>query len=105
MKEKAILIVQCPDQQGIVAAVSEFLYRHHGNIVEIDQYVNGEMGVFFMRVKWELKNFGIDPDRIAEVFGEDVANGSIWTSNCLLIIPSPGWLFSFRSYRIVYLIF
>src|SRR5690554_3238303 len=72
MKEKAILIVQCPDQQGIVAAVSEFLYRHHGNIVEIDQYVNGEMGVFFMRVKWELKNFGIDPDRIAEVFGEDV---------------------------------
>jgi len=72
MKEKAILIVQCPDQEGIVAAVSEFLYRHHGNIVEIDQHVNAEMGLFFMRVKWELKNFGIDPERIAEVFSDDV---------------------------------
>lgn len=73
MIDQAILLIQCKDQKGIVAAVSEFLFSHNGNILEIDQHIEEEMGDFFMRVKWELTGFSIEKDFIAEVFEETVA--------------------------------
>src|SRR5690554_2238436 len=72
MVESAILLIQCKDQQGIVAAVSDFLYSHKGNILEIDQHIDEEAGGFFMRVKWELRNFAIEKDHISEIFEEKV---------------------------------
>lgn len=73
MTESAILLIQCKDQQGIVAAVSDFLFSHHGNILEIDQHIDEEMGDFFMRVKWELRSFDVEKERIEVVFQEKVA--------------------------------
>lgn len=72
MIKSAILIIQCKDQKGIVASVSDFLYKYQGNILEIDQHVDEEMGCFFMRVQWELENFDISKDRIGGVFAEKV---------------------------------
>jgi len=72
MMENAILLIQCKDQKGIVAAVSDFLFRHEGNILEIDQHIDEESGDFFMRVKWELENFAIKKEIIAEIFDERV---------------------------------
>jgi formyltetrahydrofolate deformylase len=61
----AILLISCPDRAGIVAALSTFLYENRGNIVDIDQHVDQEAGVFFMRVEWELDGFGIPRDEIS----------------------------------------
>jgi len=61
----AILLISCPDKAGIVAALSTFLYENQGNIVDIDQHVDLEEGVFFMRVEWELEGFAIARDGIA----------------------------------------
>lgn len=61
----AILLISCPDKAGIVAALSIFLYENRGNIVDIDQHVDLEEGVFFMRVEWELEGFAIARDGIA----------------------------------------
>lgn len=55
----AILLISCPDQPGIVAAVSTFLFENRGNIVDIDQHVDQEDGVFFMRVEWEIEGFAL----------------------------------------------
>lgn len=55
----AILLISCPDQPGIVAAVSAFLHENEGNIVDVDQHVDQEDGVFFMRVEWELEGFAV----------------------------------------------
>lgn len=55
----AILLISCPDQAGIVAAVSTFLFENKGNIVDIDQHVDQEDGVFFMRVEWEVEGFAL----------------------------------------------
>ena len=55
----AILLIHCPDQRGLVAAVSGFIGRHGGNIVYLDQHVDVGEGVFFMRVAWELEGFGL----------------------------------------------
>ena len=53
------MLISCPDQPGIVAAVSTFLFEHQGNIVDIDQHVDQEDSVFFMRVEWEIEGFAL----------------------------------------------
>ncbi len=67
-KPTAILLVSCPDQRGIVAALSTFITRHNGNIIALDQYVDVEEGVFFARMEWELDGFAFPLDRFAEQF-------------------------------------
>ena len=46
----AILLITCPDQPGLVAAVSDFVFRGGGNIVHADQHTDPEEGVFLQRV-------------------------------------------------------
>lgn len=72
--KKAILIIQCPDQKGIVAEVSKFLYAYEGNILEVDQHVDKEMGMFFMRAAWELDTFSLEKEEIADRFKLEVGN-------------------------------
>ncbi|MFV0375048.1 formyltetrahydrofolate deformylase [Microbacterium sp.] len=49
--DHACLIVHGPDQQGVVAAITDLVSRHQGNIVSLDQYSsNPEGGDFFQRV-------------------------------------------------------
>lgn len=48
------LIIQCPDQKGIIAEVTQFIYRYKGNILYIDQYVDRENKAFFMRLESEF---------------------------------------------------
>lgn len=66
--EKAILLIQCKDQKGIVAAVSDFLFYNQGNISEVDQYIDKDSENFFMRVEWELENFKLPKDEIEAAF-------------------------------------
>lgn len=65
---KAILLIQCKDQKGIVAAVSDFLFYNQGNISGIDQYIDKDSESFFMRVAWELDSFSIPKHDINEAF-------------------------------------
>ena len=64
----AVLLIHCPDRPGILAVVTEFINQHKGNILYLDQYVNREEKVFFMRVKWELDTFQIPKEKIGEYF-------------------------------------
>jgi len=64
----AVLLIHCPDRPGILAVVTEFINQHKGNILYLDQYVNREEKVFFMRVEWELTEFQIPKDKIEEYF-------------------------------------
>ncbi|MEN0006098.1 MAG: formyltetrahydrofolate deformylase [Bacteroidota bacterium] len=68
-KNTAILLMHCPDQVGIVAAVTDFLHRNNGNVISLDQHVDREVGQFFMRVEWELEGFAIPAEKVDEFFG------------------------------------
>ena len=48
------LTIQCPDQKGIIADVTQFIYSNKGNILYIDQYVDRENKAFFMRLESEF---------------------------------------------------
>lgn len=58
--ETAILLIQCQDQQGIVARVSECIFRHGGNITDSDQYTTDPFGGWFMM----RLEFAYDPERV-----------------------------------------
>jgi formyltetrahydrofolate deformylase len=60
MKNSAILLVSCPDAKGEVAGISDFVYRHGGNILHADEHADEESGLFLMRVEFDPKDFDID---------------------------------------------
>ena len=48
---KTTIIIHCPDQSGIICTVTGFIHAQGGNIVYIDQHVDKESGVLFMRLE------------------------------------------------------
>ena len=73
-KNTAILLIHCPDKQGILATVTEFLNKNNGNIIYLDQYVDRVEKIFYMRVEWELEGFDIPADKIEDYFDTLIAS-------------------------------
>ena len=74
IESRAILLVQCPDRPGLVAAISSFLFRHGANIIDFDQHTSeDEGGVYFTRL--EFQTGGIDQpfEDLKKAFEFDVA--------------------------------
>jgi formyltetrahydrofolate deformylase len=70
MPKTGILLIDCPDRSGIVAAVSEFLYRRQANILHADQHQDADRGLFLMRVEWDLDGFATSFDQCRTEFTE-----------------------------------
>lgn len=68
MTKTAKLLLHCPDQPGILAAVTDFITVNKGNIVYLDQYVDRVENIFFMRLEWELEHFLIPQEKIEDYF-------------------------------------
>ena len=66
MKPTATLLLHCPDQKGIISEITKFITDNQGNILYLDQYVDKQDGMFFMRIEWELAAFIIPRDKILE---------------------------------------
>jgi formyltetrahydrofolate deformylase len=64
----AILLLSCPDQPGLVAAVANFVFENGGNIVHAAQHTDHERGVFFQRVEFETSKFRIPDREISQAF-------------------------------------
>ncbi len=73
-KSTAILLIHCPDQKGLLALVTEFINTNNGNILYLDQHVDREEKVFYMRVEWDLENFEIPKEKIADYFETLIGN-------------------------------
>lgn len=80
-KNTAVLLMHCPDQPGIVRAVTDFLYENNGNVVYLDQHTDHSCGQFFMRIEWEIDDFLISPEKIEEYFETLIAKkfGMTWS--------------------------
>ncbi len=60
------MLLHCPDRPGIITEITKFITDNKGNIVYLDQYVDREDGMFFMRIEWALEKFLIPRDKIYE---------------------------------------
>ena len=63
------LLVACPDQPGLIAAVSAFVQAHGGNILEADQHTDRHERMFFMRLEIAAEGFGLEGHEFAGAFG------------------------------------
>jgi formyltetrahydrofolate deformylase len=66
----ATLLVSCRDRTGLVAALSEFVFRNEGNILDADQHADRDSGTFFMRLCWDLGSFRLGRPAIAAALEE-----------------------------------
>ncbi|MBR6893910.1 MAG: formyltetrahydrofolate deformylase [Bacteroidaceae bacterium] len=66
MKQTAILLLHCPDKQGIITEITKFITDNNGNIIYLDQYVDHVEEHFFMRVEWTLENFLVPVEKLEE---------------------------------------
>ncbi|WGD33884.1 formyltetrahydrofolate deformylase [Olleya sp. YS] len=71
--KKITLLINCKDQSGIIANVTNFIANNHGNIVYIDQHVDREQNIFFMRLESEFKNDTFTMESFKTNFKTDLA--------------------------------
>lgn len=67
--ETAILLIQCPDQKGIVSKISDFVFRHEGNIIQSDQHTTDPSnGTFFMRLEFFIDSQVVPKNHLEQEF-------------------------------------
>jgi formyltetrahydrofolate deformylase len=71
--DRAVLLIHCPDQTGIIASVTNFIKANKGNITYLEQHVDAQENIFFMRVEWELLEFIVPIEKVDEVFSTEIA--------------------------------
>ena len=72
---KITLLIHCPDQSGIIHEVTGFIHKRGGNIVYLDQHVDQEAGVFFMRLESEFEANTLEFDLLDQEFKQKLAIG------------------------------
>jgi formyltetrahydrofolate deformylase len=65
----ATLLISCPDQRGLVAKLSNFLYANGGNIVHADHHTDFVAELFLTRLEWQLEGFKLPRELIGPAFG------------------------------------
>ncbi len=68
----ACLLISCPDKQGLVAKIANFIYSNGGNIIHADQHTdfgtNFDNSLFLTRIEWQLDGFNLPRDLIEPAF-------------------------------------
>ncbi len=68
MKTSAVLLISCPDRKGLVAAISDFVFRHGGNILHADEHADESSNLFLMRVEFDPAEFDVGLDNFSQHF-------------------------------------
>ncbi|MFC1617530.1 formyltetrahydrofolate deformylase [Candidatus Margulisiibacteriota bacterium] len=67
--QNAILVFQCPDHKGIVAKISNYIFKNNCNIISIDEYCTSqENGTFFIRLEFCFNSKEITLDNLKQNF-------------------------------------
>lgn len=64
----ARLLFSCPDQQGLVAKIANFIYSNGGNIIHADHHTDFSAGLFLSRLEWQLDGFNLPHELIGPAF-------------------------------------
>lgn len=68
MQQTFRLVIDCPDQIGLVASVSQFLADHNATIVEASHHTDLQTGRFFMRHEISTDSLKLDHQSFVEAF-------------------------------------
>ncbi|MCX7831467.1 MAG: formyltetrahydrofolate deformylase [Actinobacteria bacterium] len=62
----ATLLVKGPDRKGIIATITNWIYKNEGNIVYLDQHTDPFEKMFFMRVEFEIEETRLDRKKLVD---------------------------------------
>jgi len=71
---KITILIHCKDRPNIIASVTNFIAENGGNIIYIDQHVDREQDIFFMRLESEFISDNFSTSNFKSVFESDLAN-------------------------------
>lgn len=69
---KLSIRIHCPDKKGIISETTNFLQKEGGNIVYLDQFVDRENNIFFMRIEVVL-NEDFSETAFKQKFDQEIA--------------------------------
>lgn len=72
--KKGILLVSCPDSPGLLASITNFIYKNNGNIISLNEYVEPYDKVFFLRLEWKLDNFNYSIEELNQHVFKKIAS-------------------------------
>ncbi|RXP63286.1 formyltetrahydrofolate deformylase [Lutibacter sp. HS1-25] len=68
--KRITILINCKDKQGIIASVTTFIQQQGGNIVYIDQHVDREDAMFFMRLECEFSKSTFVTENFESLFSD-----------------------------------
>lgn len=71
---KITLLIHCNDQPKIIASITNFIANNQGNIVYIDQHVDREQNIFFMRLECEFESSLFSIENFKNLFSEEIVD-------------------------------
>jgi len=71
---KITILIHCKDRPNIIASVTNFIAKKGGNIVYIDQHVDREQDIFFMRLESEFASECFSTESFKSIFKSDLAD-------------------------------
>lgn len=71
---KITLLIHCKDRSNIIANVTNFIAENGGNIVYLDQHVDTEQDVFFMRLESEFIDESFSTENFKNDFKTNLAD-------------------------------
>lgn len=69
-EDRVVLLINCPDKEGIVARVSNFLFENGANIIDSQQHSTGVAQEFFMRVEFDASKFKLSKEDCESAFAK-----------------------------------
>lgn len=72
--KKITILIHCKDRQNIIATVTNFIAKKGGNIVYLDQHVDRQQDIFFMRLESEFIDGNFSTDVFKDCFKTELAD-------------------------------
>lgn len=70
---KIKIVINCPDKKGIIATITSYFLQKNANITYIDQHVDREQSIFFMRLEGIIEDDSFDVDYFRTNFEKEIA--------------------------------
>ncbi|KDN56078.1 formyltetrahydrofolate deformylase [Flavobacterium seoulense] len=72
--QKITILIHCEDQKAIISSVTNYIAGIEGNIIYLDQHVDANENVFFMRLECEFNTQNWDLELIKKDFQTNLAD-------------------------------
>jgi formyltetrahydrofolate deformylase len=72
--QKITILIHCEDQKAIISSVTNYIAGIEGNIIYLDQHVDANENVFFMRLECEFNTQNWDLESIKKDFQTNLAD-------------------------------